>query len=128
LRRVLLDTSVVIAGAQGRVSPSSLPPEGAISIVTLCELHHGVLATTDGRRPGRLLTLDLAQRNFEAIPVDERVAPRFGQLMAAARRASVGRPGVADALIAATAMAHKLPILTCDRDFEAFPGIDLVFV
>jgi predicted nucleic acid-binding protein len=128
LRRVLLDTSVVIAGAHGRVPLSSLPAEGAISIVTLCELHHGVLAATDERRPGRLLTLDLVQRNFEAIPVDERVAPRFGQLMAAARRASGGCPGVADALIAATAIAHKLPIFTCDRDFEAFQGVDLVFV
>jgi predicted nucleic acid-binding protein len=123
----LLDTSVVIAGAHGKVSVSSLPSEGAISIVTLCELHHGVLAATDEQRPGRLLTLDLAQRSFEAIPVDLRVAPWFGRLMAATRRASGARPGVADALIAATAMAHGLPVLTCDRDFEALPGVELIF-
>jgi toxin FitB len=128
LRRALLDTSVVIAGAHGKVSFASLPSEGAISMVTLCELHHGVLAATDEQRPGRLIALDLVQRSFEAIPVDERVAPRFGQLMAGARRVSGARPGVADALIAATARAHNLPILTCDRGFEAFQGVDLVFV
>lgn len=128
MTRALLDTSVVIAGFNGEMDLAGLPSEGAISIVTLCELHHGVLVAADKQRPGRLVALDLAQRSFDALPIDHRVAPRFGQLMAEARRAGNARPGIADTLIAATARAHGLPILARDRDFDVFAGVEVVLV
>jgi predicted nucleic acid-binding protein len=46
--------------------------------------------------------------------------------VAAARRDG-RRPGTADALIAATAAAHALPILTRDRDFASLPGVEVMF-
>ena len=128
MSRVLVDTSAVIAGSQGEVPIASLPAEGAISMVTLCELHHGVLVASRDQLAARLLSLDIAQRNFDALPVDHRVAPRFGQVMAEARRVNNARPEIADALIAATARTYDLPIFTRDRDFTAFPGIEVIFI
>jgi predicted nucleic acid-binding protein len=126
--RLLVDTSAVIAGLSGELPAAILSADGAVSAVTLCELHHGVLFASDEQRFERLLALDAAQRRFDPIPVDQAVAPWFGRLMAEARRATGTRPDPGDALIAATALAHRLPILTHDRDFEAFQGIEVVVV
>jgi len=121
--RGLLDTSLVIA--LGRGAEVTLPEEAAISAITLCELHHGVLAATAARRPARLATLSLAERLFAALPVDARVAPHYGRLVSAARKR--GRhPSNADALIAATAAAYGLPVHTRDEDFARFPGVEVV--
>ncbi len=112
----LLDTSVVIAVAKGL--ELDLPERLAISVVTLCELHHGVLIADDEARPGRLEVLVQAERTFAALPVDARVAPHFGRLVAAARRRHGARPKVSDALVAATAQSHGLELYTRDRDYE----------
>jgi predicted nucleic acid-binding protein len=129
MSRVLLDTSVVIAAVNRELPAQILPAQdGAISALTLCELHHGVLFASDEQRFKRLLALDIAQRTFDSLPVDQRVAPWFGRLMAEGRRATGARPDSGDALIAATALAHDLPILTRDRDFEAFQGVEVLRV
>lgn len=124
MSRGLLDTSVVIALARGEAV--ELPELAAISIVTLCELHHGVLASGDAQRAGRLATLVMAERSFQALALDTRVAPHYGRIVADARRRG-RRPGTADALIAATAAGHDLPVYTRDRDFAGFDGVDVVF-
>jgi len=126
--RALLDTSVVVACTEEWADLLDPTIEAAISMVTLCELHHGVLAATDEDRPVRLRGLDWARHNLEALPVDDRLAPRFGQLMVEARRATGAKPEFADTLIAATAMTFGLPILTRDRDFRVFQGIEVVLV
>lgn len=123
----LLDTSVVVALAQERLEFDP-PTRAAISIITLCELHHGVLSADDRRRPKRLMTLDWARHRFDALPVGDEVAPRFGQLMDAARRATGAKPDARDALIAATAMSYHMPVLTRDNDFKAFKGVEVVLV
>lgn len=123
MTRGLLDTSVVIAVARGEMV--ELPEAAAISAVTLCELHHGVLVASDEHRAGRLATLTMAERRFSPLPLDERVAPHYGRILADARRAG-RRPRTADALIAATAAAHGLSVYTRDRDFAALPGVDAV--
>jgi predicted nucleic acid-binding protein len=128
MSRVLLDTSIFIAGINGEFSLSSLPGAATISVMTVCELHHGVLAASDANRPDRLRALDVAQHEFDAFPVDYRVAPRFGELMARARQKTKARPDVADTLIAATAMAYNLLVFTRDKDFEVFQGVEVVFV
>lgn len=128
MRRALLDTSFVIAVARDDVITLDDPPdEVAISVVTLCELHHGVLAADDGQRPGRLATLAFAERRFSVLPVDQSVAPHYGRLVAAARRDG-RRLAAADAMIAATAAAHRLPLITRDRDQSGLDGVEAILV
>lgn len=129
MKRALLDTSLVIALARGeRIALPDPPAEAAISAVTLCGLHHGVLIADDRQRPGRLATLAFTERRFAVLPVDARVGPHYGRLLADARRAGRRKLATADALIAATAAAHGLPLLTRDRDFELVDGVNVVLV
>jgi predicted nucleic acid-binding protein len=124
VRRALLDTSFVIALARGEHLALDEPPEeAAISAITLCGLHHGVLIADEEQRPGRLATLAYAERRFAVLPVDSRVAPHYGRLVSASRRSGRAKLRMADALIAATAAAHDLTLLTRDRDFELIEGI-----
>jgi predicted nucleic acid-binding protein len=128
VKEALLDTSVVVALVHERLELDDPPDVVAISVVTLCELHHGVLAASDAKRPLRLRTLDWVRHNCDTLPVGDDVAPRYGQLMAEAKRATGAKPDAGDTIIAATAMARDLPILTRDRDFEVFRGVDVIFV
>jgi toxin FitB len=129
VKRALLDTSFLIAIARGEDIAIADPPEdAAISAVTLCGLHHGVLIATDEQRPGRLATLAYAERRFAVLPVDARVAPHYGRLLADARHRRARKLATADALIAATAAAHGLPLITRDRDFANLAGVDTVIV
>lgn len=128
MKEALLDTSVVISLVHEPLRLDDPPDTAAISIVTLCELHHGVLAASDDKRPVRLRTLDWVRHNCDTLPVGDEVAPRYGQLMAEVRRMTGAKPDPGDALIAATALARDLPVLTRDRDFEVFRGVDVVFV
>lgn len=128
MRRALLDTSFVIALARDDegISVQEPPEEVAISAVTLCGLHHGVLIADERRRSGRLATLAYAERRFAVLPIDARVAPHYGRLVASTRRRRRRRLRTADALIAATAAAYDLPLLTRDRDFEGLDGVEVV--
>ncbi len=129
MKRALLDTSFVIALARGEDLQLDNPPEeAAISAVTLCGLHHGVLIATDKQRPGRLATLILAERRFDALPIDAHIAPHYGRLVADARRSRNKKLTTADALIAATAAAYQLPLITRDHDFADLDDIETVIV
>lgn len=116
MNRGLLDTSVFIAREQTRPL-AALPPEVALSVVTLGELELGVHAATDPDvRARRADTLALA-RAADPLPVTERVMSCFALLVDDCRRAG-SRPKVLDALIAATAIDQGLPVVTQDGDFD----------
>ncbi|MDQ3721704.1 MAG: PIN domain-containing protein [Actinomycetota bacterium] len=127
--RGILDTSVFIAGEQGRPLQSDLlPTEAAISVVTLAELMLGVhMARSDDVRARRLATVSALRSTYIALPIDDDVASAFAELVAAARRAG-RRAKVQDAWIAATARAHGVAIYTQDRDFDDLLGLDIVRV
>lgn len=128
MRRALLDTSVVIALARGEpLELAESADEVAIAAITLCGLHHGVLVADERTRPGRLATLAFVERRFAVLDLDATVAPHYGRIVAEARRAG-RRPGTADALIAATAVAHGIPVVTRDRDFGRLADVDCVQV
>jgi predicted nucleic acid-binding protein len=121
--RGLLDTSVFIASESGRrLDEGSLPDEAAISAITLGELHVGVLAARDvDTRARRLATLE-AVGDLETLPVDNAVAATWAVLrvhLAEAQR----RINVNDLWIAATAVAHGLPVVTQDDDFGPVAGV-----
>lgn len=108
----LLDTSVLIAA--GESMALELPPRAAISVITVGELVAGVtLARGARRREERLARLAAVRRAFLPLPVDEEVAERYGELLAAARRRRRSVKAT-DLLIVATALASRRALYTLD--------------
>ena len=114
----LLDTSVFIARETERPL-GQLPDRVAVSVITIGELELGVLAASDEAVLARRAdTLALA-RESDPIPVSEAVMAAWARLVVECRRAGVHRTvRVTDALIAATAITHGLPVVTQDADFD----------
>ncbi len=120
----ILDTSVLIT--------SWRPPddeEFAISIVSLAEMHFGVLRGAGTPALGaRLRRLSEVEHEFNPIPVDHRVARSYAECAEAVT--SIGRslrPRVFDLLIAATANVEGAKLYTLNPD--DFRGLgDLVEV
>lgn len=124
----LLDTSTVIL--LGRLSdPNLLPTDTRISAVTLAELSVGPLvATSESERAARQAHLQYAEADFDPLPFDSAAARACGQVVASLR--SLGRKPSArsyDAMIAATAIAHDIPLYTVNpRDFEGIENLRVV--
>jgi len=123
----MLDTSTVIL--LGRISdPSALPEEAVISAITLAELSVGPhVARTAKDRGARQAHLQQAESDFDVLPFDAQCARSFGAV-AAALHASGRKPAARayDALIAASAIAHGLPLYSCNpTDFDAIPQLEL---
>lgn len=128
--RGILDTSTVIL--LGRLADvSALPDEPLISSVTLAELSVGPLvANNDAERAARQAHLQQAESDFQPLAFDAAAARAFGTIAAELR--SSGRKPTArsfDAMIAATAAAHGLPLYTCNpRDFEGITSVEVIAV
>jgi predicted nucleic acid-binding protein len=121
--RGLLDTGVFIADESGRaVDAHALPAESAISAVTLAELRVGVLAAKDSVTRGRRLTTLQRVAALEVLVVDAAVADRWADLRLHLAQ-TARRLNVNDLWIAATALAHGLPIVTQDADFDPLDGV-----
>lgn len=100
-----------------------------ISVVSIAEISRGVALMDNGRKRDALidwLARDLPQRfEHRIIPVNERVALAWGDLMGEAKRSGRGMSSM-DGLIAATAITNDLVLATRNiKDFEGF-GIDLI--
>lgn len=107
---VLIDTDVFIDHLSGARRLPHPPGRGCYSSVTRCELF-----------AGRHVDEDLVRRvlaPFAEIPVDRPIAERAGRLR---REVAIRVP---DALIAATALEHRLRLWTRNaRDFSRVPGL-----
>jgi tRNA(fMet)-specific endonuclease VapC len=128
--RGILDTSTVIMLAR-LDDPAALPDEPLITAITLAELTVGPLvATGEQERAARQAHLQQAESDFDALPFDAGAARAFGRVAASLRQA--GRKTTArsyDAMIAATALAHALPVYTCNPDdFAGIDGLEVVAV
>ena len=120
LRRRSPDPGVV-AWFEGRRTPTLY-----LSVLTMGELRKGIDGLVDD--PRRHALLDWLQTDLprffagRVLPVDARVADRWGQLAARA-----GRPLPAvDSLLAATALVHGLTLVTRNlRDFQV-PELEVI--
>lgn len=111
----LIDTSVVI-GLE-LIDPQTLPEQLAIAALTLAELAAGPHATTDpSERARRQQRLQLVEATFDSLPFDSGCARAYG--LVCAQTASAGRKArgarAIDLLIAATALAAKMPLYTAN--------------
>lgn len=123
----LADTSLFIAIEQGRPLAEPPPERIAISVVSVAELRLGVLAAGDvSTRARRLETLTRAEA-LAPLPVDGPVAGAWAVLRLALRDAGRRMP-VNDSWIAATAIAHDIPVVTQDNDYDDVPDLSVIRV
>lgn len=123
----LADTSVFLAQEAGRPLSGEPPTHVAVSIVTVAELRLGVLAAPDSEsRAQRLETLSRVEA-LEPLVVDRDVAGAWARLRLALRDAGRRMP-MNDSWIAATALAHQIPVVSQDSDYDGVPLIALVRV
>lgn len=124
----LADTSVFIAPEVARpMNVIAIPQNLAVSAITLGELRAGVLAAEDVvTRARRLRTLGAAEA-LRPLPVDREVAAAWAELRVALLAAGRRLP-VNDSWIAATAIAHGLPVVTQDADYAGVPGLRVIQV
>jgi predicted nucleic acid-binding protein len=125
-RRALADTSIFVGLEAQRFEAEQIEGfEWGISTVTLGELRLGVLQARDPVAASRRLsTYQLAQR-FEALPVDSAVSDAWALLVSRLRAAGRKAP-VNDSWIAATAIAHRIPVVTQDNDYDDMPDLQII--
>jgi predicted nucleic acid-binding protein len=127
----LLDTNIMIL--RKWINPQELPPEVAITAITLAELSagpHQVRSNAEqddydehAERARRTDILQRAENEFDPIPFDAEAARIYGRVCAAV--ISVGRTPrrrIADLMIASIAVAEDLPLFTTNPD--DFKGLD----
>jgi len=123
----LLDTSVAIQLRDGdrtfRSLLTTVDEIPSISAITRVELEGGVYANAalaDKRRKA----IDALLRQFIILDFTNEIAEVYGTII---ERAGFSRRKIADRMIAATALAHGLALVTLNgRDFRDVPGLELV--
>ena len=123
--RALADTSLFIALEQERPLRDRVPETISVSVITVGELRLGVLAATDAvTRARRLRTLTRVEA-LEPLQVDPVVAAAWAELRIALRDEGRKMP-LNDSWIAATAIAHDLPVVAQDTDYDGVSGLAVI--
>lgn len=125
-RRLILDTNVLVRGERSGTLSGLIEPEDdiAIAAISVAEMRAGALLGAPSKSRQRHAFLE---RLLEIVPVEPYtadVASLHGNLLAHTRREGRTR-GVADLMIAATALATDRVIVSGDRaaDFAQLPGV-----
>jgi predicted nucleic acid-binding protein len=125
-RRALADTSVLIGLETIRVEADSLKEyELGVSAVTLGELRLGVLQARDPVIAARRLSTYQLAQELEPLVIDEAVAEAWALLVSQLRAAGRKAP-VNDTWIAATAIAHRVPVVSQDADYDHMPDLEVI--
>jgi len=124
--KALADTSIFVGLETGRIAYEDIENyDWGLSVVTLGELRHGVLmAPNPAVGATRLATLQVAQQ-CEAIPIDEQVSEAWAALVAQLRSSGRKAP-INDTWIAATAIAHRIPLVTQDKGYDGMPDLEVI--
>lgn len=125
-QRALADTSVFIGLEAARFDVGRFADfEWGVSAVTLGELRLGVLQAQGPEAASRRLSAYQIAQRFEALTVDEAVSEAWALLLSRLRAAGHKAP-INDSWIAATAIAHGVPIVTQDSDYDAMPDVQVI--
>jgi tRNA(fMet)-specific endonuclease VapC len=126
--RYLLDTCVISdfikgkPGTQTRIK-QTLPPDIAISVITLMELRYGLQLN-----PQRAQKIEPMMISFlssvTVLPFSTPESEKASEIRAVLK--TQGQPiGAYDVLIAATALQHQLIMVTANqREFDRVPGLE----
>lgn len=90
----------------------------AVSVVTHLEVYQGM-------RPGEEEATGILLDGLVSIPVDAHLARQAGLLLREVRTRGFTL-GIADALVAATALSLGVPLLTNNVEHYPFPGLNVV--
>ena len=131
IRRIVVDTNVWGAQLDERSEPIRhryarhlVGAAPAIAAQTVVELRFGALRSNWGQR--RLDQLERLLHRAVVIPVDDHLMWTHARLRVACQRAGHALHDKAhdgDLWVAASALAHGLPLITDDRIFEGTPGL-----
>ena len=132
----LLDTNIISQRTEAtpnegvvRWLSQARSSEMYLSVISLAEIRFGIEEMDPGRKRQNLeywLEQDVRQGFVgRVLLVDERIAEEAGRLTSIGKKAGA-KPGLADALIAATARVHGLQLVTLNwQHFEGL-GVELV--
>jgi tRNA(fMet)-specific endonuclease VapC len=121
---VIFDTNVLIELYRGNLTVKKEVEQIQsnifyISSVTVAEFMVGAKDKTDLKR------IENQLNNYTVIPINEAITDVFIDLFKTFTLSH--RPGIADTLIAATALYYHLPLYTFNkRHFQFVPGIQLI--
>ncbi len=130
MRQYLLDTGPLAAYLQGRpgavrlISPWIQQRAVATSVLTYAEVHEYLLARPDYRR--RRAQLRELMREVQPYTLTYAALDLYGDLRRRLRPPhGPGLIGDIDTLIAATALARNLTVVTLDADYQRVPGLQV---
>jgi tRNA(fMet)-specific endonuclease VapC len=131
-RRLIVDTSVLVASERGRTGLMDVVAEDddlVIAASTVAELRTGIELATARHRAARAEFLVKVLETMPVEPYDLATAEVHGRLLAHVHRSGTKR-GAHDLMIAATAVATKRIVLTTDRsaNFHDLPGVECIVV
>jgi predicted nucleic acid-binding protein len=129
--RYLLDTNAISETLKKKPDPNVVKWLGdtplslcALSVITIGEIRSGVerMRASPARERNRFWLERTLPETFgeRILPITRDVADRWGRLVADTHRQPLH---VADSLIAATALAHGLTLVTRDAVFERVAGL-----
>ena len=120
---MLFDTDVIIWALRGnRKAADRLDAASVLRLSTVSYME--LLKGARDKNDQRMTTQFVRDMGFETIPIDADVSHRATVYME--EYALSAGLDLADALIAATAAEHKIPICTAnDKHYKAIPGIEL---
>lgn len=129
MRRYLLDNGILVAYLKGRpgamrlIRPWILAREAATTHLIYGEAIEYLKSDAAFRR--RRSELRALLREVIPYKLTYPILERYADLRRAMRRGA-GLIGDVDTLIAATALAHNLTLVTLDSDFERVPGLTVM--
>lgn len=126
--RYLIDTDTLIDFAHGdgnaiRIVETIVSEGVALSVISLAEYLRGAFVSRQGERERELLRQFQRLTQAPVLSVDEQIAEKYGEVQADLTKRGL-KGNNFDVLIAATAMAHGLTLVTGNvKDFKKIEGL-----